>query len=101
MRLFTRGELRAIQEKVLPLPNSKDAKENIVIKLPAFATKSGILVAETHVKFQRIQKTDEHGTIKWAWAYCGPLPYVDDELVIDKAQKEVLEPTIETKRILI
>jgi hypothetical protein len=101
MRLLNRSELKAIFLKSLPRANSKNAQDTAIVKLEQRILPNGEIVPEVKLRFMRISVKDGAGTIKWAWAYCGPIPYIDQEIILDENEKEEVIPAAETSRILI
>lgn len=102
MRIITRKLLRELLTKTLPNPNSKLAtQDSAILELPPITMPNGQLLPTVKIRFQKMRVADQTGTIKWRWAYQGPLPYVDDEMVIDQDEKVDAEPDFKTEKLIV
>ena len=85
----------------LPLAAKHDVANTADVNLPQITLPNGEILPATKLRFTRIQTQDMKGTLKWRWAYAGPIPYCDEEIIIEKKDKTDLKPIIETERILL
>lgn len=100
MRILTRAELKMILNQ-LPLANKADTPDNAGVDLPQFILPSGEIIPKARLMFKKLQRKDFKGTVKWVWLYCGPLPYQDEEIIIEKENKKDLLPVVETERLVL
>ena len=91
MRIINRSELRMLLNG-LPNPSKHDSPVKVEVQLPMLSLPNGEIIEAAKVYFLKIKTQNSYGQVKWCYCYAGPMPYYDDEIVIDRKPGEILEP---------